>query len=105
MAEVVAFVAEFESHPDAPEWGRTSFINPEDREVFAPAILAGNEGMVFLCACHDNVGVVRSAGHIYVPAAWMAREFPETATACGKIIERTRAAYDEDAANTHAEGK
>lgn len=92
MASVVGYVATFDG-VDAPEWGRTSYIDPGSGQVYVPAVLGGNEEAVFLCASFDGVSVVAVDDHVYVPAEWMAKEHPDAAPACRRIVGYVRAAH------------
>lgn len=44
--------------------------------------MTGNESEVFLCAGYDGTPVVQYLNHVYVPADWLAIEFPKTAEIC-----------------------
>jgi hypothetical protein len=67
-----------------PKWKRSAGLD-DDGTVFIPAIIASNEMNVMMCTGFDGTDVVTYLNHIYVPADWMAREFPETAEVCATI--------------------
>jgi len=72
-----------------PKWKRT-FGVLDERTVFLPAIIAGNEQAVLLSAGFDGVEVAQEFGHLYVPTEWMAREFPSTAEICAAAEDYAR---------------
>lgn len=55
--------------------------------VYVPAAIAGNEQAVFLCALNDGILGKRHLNHDYVPADWLAREYPKCAELCEIIIK------------------
>jgi hypothetical protein len=67
-----------------PEWVRTFFVDAKD-EIYLLAEFAGPA--VFFCAFHDAVPMVVDNRHMYLPASWMIREFPDRA---GRIAEHVR---------------
>ncbi len=69
-----------------PEWQRRAAIH--NGTVFAPAIVAGNEMTVFLCAGYDGTPCLQHEGHPFFPVDWMAREFPKAREICEKIKRR-----------------
>jgi hypothetical protein len=80
------------SAPDGatvPEWVRSACL-ADDGRVFAPAIVAGDEMRVLLCAAHDGVSLILDDGHAYLPTDWLAREYPEVADVCARIESRLR---------------
>jgi hypothetical protein len=70
-----------------PEWIRSAGIR-EDGQVFVPAAVAGNESEVALCLLYDGTESFTYLNHTFVPAMWMAREFPATRELCEKIVRR-----------------
>lgn len=81
------------------EWQKLSFYDDEHDRVYLPAAVVGsNEMVVFFCASHDGVGMIRDGGHLYVPTDWMAKEYPDTAEVCRLVEERVRAAMKESSA-------
>ena len=60
------------------------------RVVFVPAIIAGGEMEVFLCAGYDGTPLVVDKGHVYVPAPWVAREFPRAKETAEKIERQVK---------------
>jgi len=69
-----------------PKWQRTAAIS-DDGVVFVPGGMLGNESEVLLCAGYDGVPMAIHLKHLYVPAQWMAKEFPKSAEVC-ELIER-----------------
>lgn len=69
-----------------PKWQRSSAIS-DDGTVFVPGGMLGNEQEVFLCANYDGVTMVSYLNHVFVPARWLAAEFPKSADVC-ELIER-----------------
>ena len=74
-----------------PKWERSAGLS-SDGVVFVPAAMTGNESDVFLCTCYDSTPVVQYLNHIYVPADWLAVEFPKTAEICQIISKSVRKA-------------
>jgi hypothetical protein len=70
-----------------PKWQRRAAI-AGDGTIFIPAIVAGGENTVFLCAGYDGTRVVYHSGHLYVPSDWVKREFPQVADVALKIEGR-----------------
>ncbi len=67
------------------EWARY-VARADDGTIYVPALLAGNEMAVMLCASYDGTKVLLDdKNHSFYPLEWMAREFPHTADACAKI--------------------
>lgn len=71
------------------KWKRSVGLSNEG-VVFVPAAMTGNESDVFLCAGYDGTSVVQYLNHIYVPADWLAAEFPKTAEICKIISDKVR---------------
>jgi hypothetical protein len=66
----------------------------DDGTVFIPAAIAGHEQQAVLCATWDGtVPLVIDDDHAYLPAQWMAREYPEIADICHVIEEQTKAHF------------
>ncbi|HEL3815762.1 TPA: hypothetical protein UMY79_002659 [Stenotrophomonas maltophilia] len=57
-------------------------ISKKDGTVFLPALLAESERTVLMCAQYSPTIVSMFDGHPYVPAEWMAEEFPEIRDRC-----------------------
>lgn len=74
-----------------PRWKRSAGQSKEG-VVFVPAAMTGNENEVFLCACYDGTPVAHYLNHLYVPADWLAVEFPKTAEICATISKKVREA-------------
>lgn len=72
-----------------PKWKRSAGLS-SDGVVFVPAAMTGNESEVFLCAGYDGTPVVQYLNHVYVPADWLAVEFPKTAEVCQIISKSVR---------------
>lgn len=75
-----------------PLWARSIAISV-DGTIFLPAVLAGSELAVVLCAFDDRVPVAlgRQDRHCYVPSWWLAREYPDLAPTCTRVEQRIRA--------------
>ncbi|MDT4861275.1 hypothetical protein FQZ97_958750 [compost metagenome] len=87
---------EFPNQPgkNVPQWHRTSGI-AADGTVFVPSVVAGvpgGEAEVMLCIAYDSTPSARHLGHLYVPADWVAKEFPGQAHVCTHISEAVRKA-------------
>ena len=67
-----------------PEWMRSAAL-ADDGTIYAPAVIAGSEQEVLLCASFDGVSVAMDSGHLFVPTKWMAQEFKHAAEVCQKI--------------------
>lgn len=72
------------NYPKIPMWSRYIYVT-DDGDIFAPAILAGNEHSVVMCALFDGTKMVRDNGHVYLPLAWMEKEFPECKKGCDRL--------------------
>jgi hypothetical protein len=72
-----------------PVWLRSAALAP-DGTVFVPAAIAGSEMDTLLSAAYDGTTMVKSDGHIYVPADWLKREYPKTAELVAKIEHGVR---------------
>jgi hypothetical protein len=73
-----------------PKWQRSAAM-AADGTVYVPGFFAGHEKLVFLCAVQDGIGVIFDTDHhLYVPAKWMATEFPDLTELCGTIEGRMR---------------
>lgn len=74
------------------KWKRSVGVSPEGK-IYVPAVIAGSEMMVLMCAGWDGTELLLlgKPGHLYVPADWMAREFPKTTEAIAKITKMVRA--------------
>lgn len=77
-------------HKRLPEWKRSAGIEDDTGDVFVPAVIAGNEMIVFLCAGWDNEPAAYLDEHLFVRASWMAREFPKLRDICMKIEANVR---------------
>ena len=84
-----------------PTWFSTAFL--EGGTVYLPAIIAGIESVVSFMACDDGASVISDEGHAYVPAEWMASEFPEIADDVRATAARVRY-YAELSENGSEEG-
>lgn len=70
-----------------PKWARRCVVD-DSGTLFVPAVIAGAEMMVLLCAGFDGTPAILDGEHTYYPADWMAREFPETKETVNRISER-----------------
>lgn len=77
-----------------PAWMRTLGVSEETGEVFVPAAMAGNEQNVLLCTAYDGTIVASNHNHVYVPASWLSREFPDTKELCDIMVTRARETLD-----------
>jgi len=75
-----------------PKWMRTFGVSENGGEVFVPAAIAGNEQKIFLCVAYDGTPSAQNHKHLYVPASWLSKEFPDTKELCDLIIARAREA-------------
>jgi hypothetical protein len=74
-----------------PQWQRSAAVD-SDGTVFVPAVIAGNEMAVLMAAGWDgNVPAVMDDGHVYLPAQWIAKEYPDTAEVCHLIESKCHA--------------
>lgn len=95
MARTICFVATFKDQGKfAPEYVRTAFINPKNRQVFAPACLADDEETIYMCCAHDGVSVVECDGHLYVSTEWLEKEYPENSTSWVHVKKWVTEAFD-----------
>ncbi|MCY1297029.1 hypothetical protein D9M69_464070 [compost metagenome] len=79
---------EFElSDKKFPKWKRSFAVDQETGQVFVAAALTGDaEYLVYVCASDDLMLVHTYNDHYYVPAEWMAIEFPHTKVLCDAVI-------------------
>ena len=85
MEETVTWISKPNSpETNFPKWLRSVALTG-DGCVFVPAYLAGSERPVFLAALFDGQSALMKCGHIYVPAVWLASQFPDTRELCEKI--------------------
>ncbi|MGE9760933.1 hypothetical protein [Pseudomonas sp. PDM20] len=68
-----------------PEWSRTIGVTDKG-QVYVPAAMGGNEQQVVLCLAWDGTDCIEHLNHVFVPADWMAKEFPQTAEICKAIL-------------------
>lgn len=77
-----------------PEWGRSAAM-ADDGTVFVPGAIGDNETWVVLAAGYDNIPIVFDDDHLFVPARWLAKEFPgAVADLCVKIEQRVHQHFD-----------
>lgn len=69
---------------DIPAWKRTAGVAQEGR-IFVPAAMAGNEDEVHRCTMYDGTPTATYHGHIFVPADWLSKEFPDTKEMCDVV--------------------
>lgn len=74
-----------------PEWARSIGVS-ERGQVFVPAGMGGKESEVVLCLMYDGVDSHLYLNHSFVPADWMAKEFPATRELCEKMVMAAQAA-------------
>lgn len=86
------FEVENPENKKIPKWKRSVGLS-EEGVVFVPAAMTGNESEVFLCAGYDGTTVVQYLNHVYVPAGWLAAEFPKTAEICEIINKKVRETF------------
>ncbi len=72
-----------------PDWVRTAGVDGGGK-IFVTAALAGREDMVYFCAREDEIKTAELNDHLYVPAGWLAQEFPCTADICHLITRAVR---------------
>ncbi len=89
MSDIEWIEVENSTNKKIPRWQRTTGLS-SDGVVFVPAALAGNEREAFLCAGYDGTPVATHLDHFYVPADWLAAEFPKTADLCHTISKSVR---------------
>ena len=77
-------------HKRVAEWKRSAGIEDGTGDVFVPAVIAGNEMIVFLCAGYDAEPAAYLDKHLFVRASWMAKEFPGLRDICEKIEANVR---------------
>ncbi len=70
-------------------WRNTVFLD-EDGEVYMPAEVFGDEFIMALCLIHDCKRQLAYEGHIYAPASWLAKEYPDLASKINEAAQRTR---------------
>lgn len=69
------------------KWQRTFAVNQETGQVFVAVALTGDaEYLVWACASSDGLPTYSRDEHYYVPADWIASEFPNTKVLCDAVI-------------------
>jgi hypothetical protein len=76
---------------DRPLWQRSAFV-ADDGTVYVPAALTDDRelAVVLKAAWDGNVSLVFQDGHYFLPARWIAVEYPEVADLCDLIERRVR---------------
>ena len=77
------------SAPRLPEWLRSAAM-ARDGTVFLPAAISGNESHSLISALWDGVTMIEADGRVYLPARWIAAEYPAMALDCNAIAARVR---------------
>jgi hypothetical protein len=72
--------------PKTPTWLRRAAITA-DGVVFVPARIAGTESLIAFMAACDGVARFKDGGRIFVPAEWLAEQFPNVAAAVRHIAQ------------------
>ncbi|MDL5600508.1 hypothetical protein QS468_47915 [Bacillus subtilis] len=73
------------------KWQRTFAVEAGTDRVFLSASLTGDaEHLVWMCASDDGMPVYSRDDHYYVPADWMASEFPKTKPICDLVMASLR---------------
>lgn len=76
MADVQFYEMDVQQGRDLRDWQRAYGVD-ENNEFYVPAVIAGDEHQVMLCATSDGISVCRYKKHLYVPLTWAKRAFPE----------------------------
>jgi hypothetical protein len=86
--EVEFFTVTYKNQPKkSPAWMRSAG-KAEDGTLFVPGAAAGPENQVFLAASFDGIPLAYFEGHLFVPADWLIREYPETIELVELIAKR-----------------
>jgi hypothetical protein len=73
-----------------PAWARAAAIT-KDGTVYLPAAICGDENRAMMAAAWDGgIPLLERDGHVYLPADWMAQEYPREAENVQHIAERVR---------------
>lgn len=72
-----------------PKWFRSAGLSDEG-VVFLPGAIGGDEKKVTLCAVYDGTPIVQYLKHVYLPAQWLAKEFPKVKEVCERFEARVR---------------
>lgn len=73
-----------------PAWTRSAAIT-NDGTVYLPAAICGDENRAMMAAMWDGgVPLLQRDGHLYLPADWMAQEYPREAENVQHIADRVR---------------
>lgn len=76
MAEIQFRTIDAQEGPKLADWQRSYGVS-EVGEFFVPALIAGGEEKVMMCASYDGILVATYKGHLYIPLSWAKKEFPE----------------------------
>lgn len=82
--KIIWVVVSAPGYEKVPEAARTSGVS-EDGTLYVWTGIAGDAGMVSLCALHDGIDMYMDKGHAYVPDSWMIKQYPHLAELCGNI--------------------
>jgi hypothetical protein len=72
------FVLEGKGSEVLDQWLRTSFIDDQGT-VYLPCGIMSDESQALLCLAYDGVSYVQHLRHIYAPAWWLKKEYPQCA--------------------------
>ena len=75
--------------PKLTAWQRSYGVG-EDGEFYVPAVIAGDEQKVMMCAAYDGLTVPSYKGHLYIPLSWAKKEFPQAAEVWTAFENRMR---------------
>jgi hypothetical protein len=71
----------------APEWQRTAGID-NNNDVYAPAIICGDESMVMMSATFDGEPIATYDDHVFLRIKWMRQNNPLDLELLNKIERR-----------------
>jgi hypothetical protein len=69
-----------------PRWKLLACV--QDGEVYLPAACLGDETKALYLLSWDGHGCILRDGHVYVPVAWLQREYPDAAERLAGIRRR-----------------
>ena len=73
-----------EGFDEQSEWKRSAGVD-DSGCIWVPAVIAGNELLVFLAIGYDGLEGVMLDGHLFVRSDWMRHEYPDTGEVLDKI--------------------
>lgn len=79
--------------PRLPKWQRSIAVGT-DGTLYVPAVYAGNEQRVALCASFDSEPLLLDSHHVYLRLDWMRKEYPAIQELLDTVEQKIREHID-----------